>query len=55
MQQIKGLLVSQEIPESERREKEFDDQRRHKQLLQAILGLGSGMGGAMSTGGKALV
>ena len=52
VQQIKGLLVNQEIPESERREKEFDDQRRHKELLRAILGLGSGMLGGMGAAGK---
>ena len=45
VQQIKGLLVNQQIPESERREREFDEQRRHKELLAAISGLSGGMGG----------
>ena len=45
VQQIKGLLVATAIPESERREKEFDEARRHRELLAAISTLGGGMGG----------
>jgi len=45
VQQIKGLLVATAIPESERREKEFDEARRHRELLEAISGLSGGIGG----------
>ena len=49
--QIKGLLVTQQIPESERREKEFEEWRRHRELLSAISGLSlGGIGGG--PGGK---
>ena len=51
--QIKGLLVATAVPESERREREFDEQRRHRELLAAIstLGGGGGRGMAAAKGG----
>ena len=49
VQQIKGLLVATAIPESERREKEFEDWRRHRELLSAISGLSGGLGGAAAS------
>jgi len=48
VQQIKGLLVATAIPESERREKEFDEARRHRELLAAISGLTGGIGGGLT-------
>ena len=57
VQQIKGLLVTQQIPESERREREFEDWRRHRELLLAISSLsprpGTGSGGEKDGGSLA--
>ena len=58
VQQIKGLLVTQQIPESERREREFEDWRRHRELLSAISslsmgGMGPGSGGQKDGGSLA--
>ena len=41
---IKGLMLDK-IPESERREKEFEEEKRHKELIKAIGAGGLGGGG----------